>query len=149
GAQPGDPGPQLRLVRRPARLGERLGRHRRRGPRDHRRRPPPPRPLRRLTGRPEAHIGARRRAWRGEPRAEGAAGSNWNAFYWGRAAADRRGGRHTMRAAVLRNTGDETLDVSDGIEANEPGPGEVMIKIEATGVCHSDLSAMNGTIPQP
>jgi S-(hydroxymethyl)glutathione dehydrogenase/alcohol dehydrogenase len=54
-----------------------------------------------------------------------------------------------MRAAVLRNTGDETLDVTDGIEANEPGPGEVMIKIEATGVCHSDLSAMNGTIPQP
>ena len=54
-----------------------------------------------------------------------------------------------MRAAVLRNTGDETLDVVDDVEVNEPGPGEVTIKIEATGVCHSDLSAMTGVIPQP
>ncbi len=54
-----------------------------------------------------------------------------------------------MRAAVLRHTGDEKLDVADGIEAIAPGPGEVTIKIEATGVCHSDLSAMTGLIPQP
>src|SRR3954470_15170232 len=52
-----------------------------------------------------------------------------------------------MRAAVLRNTGDETLDVVDDMEVADPGPGEVTIKIEATGVCHSDLSGMNGTIP--
>src|SRR3954468_24106730 len=77
--------------------------------------------------------------------------------------SDRQQGDSHMRAAGLRNTGDETLDVTDGIEANEPGPGEVMIKIDGTepgpggvmirsgpaGVCHSDLSAMNGTIPQP
>jgi S-(hydroxymethyl)glutathione dehydrogenase / alcohol dehydrogenase len=54
-----------------------------------------------------------------------------------------------MRAAVLRNTGDETLDVVDDMEVTDPGPGEVTIKIEATGVCHSDLSAMTGVIPQP
>jgi S-(hydroxymethyl)glutathione dehydrogenase/alcohol dehydrogenase len=54
-----------------------------------------------------------------------------------------------MRAAVLRNTGDEKLEVVDTIEANEPAEGEVTIKIEATGVCHSDLSAMSGVIPQP
>jgi S-(hydroxymethyl)glutathione dehydrogenase / alcohol dehydrogenase len=54
-----------------------------------------------------------------------------------------------MRAAVLRNTGDTELDVTDGIEANPPAAGEVTIKIEATGVCHSDLSAMSGIIPQP
>ena len=55
-----------------------------------------------------------------------------------------------MRAAVLRNTGDTELDVTDGIEANRlRRPGEVTIKIEATGVCHSDLSAMSGIIPQP
>ena len=54
-----------------------------------------------------------------------------------------------MRAAVLRNTGDEKLDVTDGIEVLDPGPGEVTIKIEATGVCHSDLSGMTGLIPQP
>ena len=28
-----------------------------------------------------------------------------------------------------------------------PGPGEVTVKIEATGVCHSDLSGMTGTHP--
>src|ERR1700709_1946850 len=54
-----------------------------------------------------------------------------------------------MRAAVLRNTGDEKLDVTDGIEVLDPRPGAVTIKIEATGVCHSDLSAMTGVIPQP
>src|SRR5687767_52556 len=52
-----------------------------------------------------------------------------------------------MKAAVLRNVGDETLDVVDDMEVTDPGPGEVTIKIEATGVCHSDLSGMNGTIP--
>jgi len=54
-----------------------------------------------------------------------------------------------MRAAVLRNTGDEMLDVVDDVEVSPPGAGEVKIKIEATGVCHSDLSGMTGTIPQP
>ena len=29
------------------------------------------------------------------------------------------------------------------------GPGEVKVRITHSGVCHSDLSAMNGTIPQP
>ena len=54
-----------------------------------------------------------------------------------------------MRAAVLRNIGDEVLEVRDDIEVTDPGPGQVKVKIEATGVCHSDLSVMNGTIPQP
>lgn len=54
-----------------------------------------------------------------------------------------------MRAAVLRQVGDETLDVVDDAEVVGPGKGEVRIKIEAAGLCHSDLSAMNGTIPQP
>ena len=54
-----------------------------------------------------------------------------------------------MRGAVLRQTGDEGLDVVDNLEIADPGPGQVRIKIEATGVCHSDLSGMNGTIPQP
>ncbi|MCU1454363.1 MAG: Alcohol dehydrogenase GroES domain protein [Acidimicrobiales bacterium] len=54
-----------------------------------------------------------------------------------------------MRAAVLFNIGDEKLEVVDDIEVLPPGPGEVTIKIEATGVCHSDLHAMNGGLPQP
>ncbi len=54
-----------------------------------------------------------------------------------------------MRGALLRNPGDDTLEVVENLEIGEPGPGEVKVKIEATGVCHSDLSVMNGTIPQP
>ena len=54
-----------------------------------------------------------------------------------------------MRGALMRNAGDETLEVVDGLEIGEPGPGQVKVKIVATGVCHSDLSVLNGTIPQP
>lgn len=54
-----------------------------------------------------------------------------------------------MRAAVLRNTGDDKLDVLDSVSLVDTGPGHVRVAIKATGVCHSDLSAMNGTIPQP
>jgi S-(hydroxymethyl)glutathione dehydrogenase/alcohol dehydrogenase len=54
-----------------------------------------------------------------------------------------------MRAAVLRNTGDEKLEIRDDIELGPVGPGEVKVRIHATGVCHSDVSGMNGTIPQP
>lgn len=54
-----------------------------------------------------------------------------------------------MRAAVLRQTGDTDLDVVDTIEAIEPGPDDVLVKITHTGICHSDVSAMDGTIPQP
>jgi S-(hydroxymethyl)glutathione dehydrogenase / alcohol dehydrogenase len=54
-----------------------------------------------------------------------------------------------MRAAVLRNTGDDKLEIRDDIELGPVSPGEVKVKIHATGVCHSDVSGMNGTIPQP
>lgn len=54
-----------------------------------------------------------------------------------------------MRAAVLRNTGDDKLELRDDIELVDLAPTQVKVKIEATGVCHSDVSAMSGTIPQP
>jgi S-(hydroxymethyl)glutathione dehydrogenase/alcohol dehydrogenase len=54
-----------------------------------------------------------------------------------------------MRAAVWHQVGDEHFDVVEDVEAIGPAKGEVRIKIEAAGLCHSDLSAMNGTIPQP
>jgi S-(hydroxymethyl)glutathione dehydrogenase/alcohol dehydrogenase len=54
-----------------------------------------------------------------------------------------------MRAAVLQETGQDKLEVRDDVVANGPGPGEVRVKIRATGVCHSDLSAMTGVLPQP
>src|SRR4029453_9442959 len=31
----------------------------------------------------------------------------------------------------------------------DPGPGGVVVEIGASGVCHSDLSATNGTLPLP
>jgi S-(hydroxymethyl)glutathione dehydrogenase / alcohol dehydrogenase len=52
-----------------------------------------------------------------------------------------------MKAAVLHNVGDEKLDVRDDVTTTPVGAGKVRIRIKATGVCHSDLSAMNGTIP--
>ncbi len=54
-----------------------------------------------------------------------------------------------MRAAVFNEVGKEVVDVYDDVEVADPGPGEVKVKIHAAGVCHSDLSAMNGTLPQP
>ncbi|KAA0234018.1 MAG: NDMA-dependent alcohol dehydrogenase [Acidimicrobiales bacterium] len=54
-----------------------------------------------------------------------------------------------MRAALMRNVGDDKLEVVDDITVADPGPGEVKVKIECTGVCHSDLSGLRGVIPQP
>jgi S-(hydroxymethyl)glutathione dehydrogenase/alcohol dehydrogenase len=54
-----------------------------------------------------------------------------------------------MRAAVLRNTGDDKLEIRDDVETGPVGPGQVKVDIKATGVCHSDVSAMSGIIPQP
>ena len=39
--------------------------------------------------------------------------------------------------------------VVETIEVESPKRGEVMVQIAACGVCHSDLSATNGTIPLP
>jgi S-(hydroxymethyl)glutathione dehydrogenase/alcohol dehydrogenase len=56
-----------------------------------------------------------------------------------------------MRAAVLRRVGDHQLDMVDNAELIPTGAGQVRVAIRATGVCHSDLSAMSGTfgIPTP
>jgi S-(hydroxymethyl)glutathione dehydrogenase/alcohol dehydrogenase len=52
-----------------------------------------------------------------------------------------------MRAAVLRQVGDDKIDIVDTVEVEDTGPGMVRVAIKATGVCHSDLSVINGTIP--
>ncbi|MFD5426563.1 Zn-dependent alcohol dehydrogenase [Streptomyces sp. NPDC127084] len=54
-----------------------------------------------------------------------------------------------MRAAVLHEIGQDKLEVLDDIETVGFGPGKVKIRIRATGLCHSDISAMNGVLPQP
>ncbi|MFE3946422.1 Zn-dependent alcohol dehydrogenase [Streptomyces sp. NPDC059118] len=54
-----------------------------------------------------------------------------------------------MRAAVLHEIGQDKLEVLDDVEAVGFGPGKVRLRIRATGLCHSDISAMNGVLPQP
>src|SRR5271167_4923752 len=51
-----------------------------------------------------------------------------------------------MRGIVYTGEG---VEVSDELEVRGPGPNEVQVRIQAAGVCHSDLSVINGTIPFP
>ncbi|MFF7215673.1 Zn-dependent alcohol dehydrogenase [Streptomyces sp. NPDC008238] len=39
--------------------------------------------------------------------------------------------------------------VVDDLEVRDPGPGEVLVRIRAAGLCHSDLSVVDGVIPFP
>jgi len=43
----------------------------------------------------------------------------------------------------------EGVEVTNELEVREPGPNEVRIQMVAAGVCHSDLSVIDGTIPFP
>jgi len=44
----------------------------------------------------------------------------------------------------------QTCPVSvETVELDGPGPGEVLVKIAAAGLCHSDLSIVNGDRPRP
>ncbi|MFD1721609.1 zinc-binding dehydrogenase [Amnibacterium endophyticum] len=51
----------------------------------------------------------------------------------------------TIRAAVLRAVG-EPLAVEE-LQLDPPGPGEIRVRIEAAGVCHSDLHYLSGDLP--
>jgi S-(hydroxymethyl)glutathione dehydrogenase / alcohol dehydrogenase len=50
-----------------------------------------------------------------------------------------------MRGAVLTEVG-KPLEIRDDLELRAPGPGEVLVALRASGVCHSDLSLQNGTL---
>jgi S-(hydroxymethyl)glutathione dehydrogenase/alcohol dehydrogenase len=52
-----------------------------------------------------------------------------------------------VRAAVLRAPG-TPLQIEE-LACRAPGPHDVVVRIAASGVCHSDLSIQNGTIPHP
>jgi Zn-dependent alcohol dehydrogenase len=61
----------------------------------------------------------------------------------------------TVRAAVLLEVGRPgpyasslPIEVQE-LELDPPGPGEVLIRVGATGLCHSDLSVVNGSRPRP
>ena len=51
----------------------------------------------------------------------------------------------TMKAAVVRAFGQPL--VIDEVPVPRPGPGEVLVKIAACGVCHTDLHAAEGDWP--
>ncbi len=51
----------------------------------------------------------------------------------------------TMRAAVVRSFG-QPLTI-EKMPVPRPGPGEVLVKVEASGVCHTDLHASRGDWP--
>ncbi|MFH9006708.1 Zn-dependent alcohol dehydrogenase [Streptomyces afghaniensis] len=51
-----------------------------------------------------------------------------------------------MRGVIF--DGKQARVVTD-LEVREPGPGEVRVAISAAGLCHSDLSVVDGTIPFP
>jgi alcohol dehydrogenase len=60
-----------------------------------------------------------------------------------------------IKAAVLEQLGLPTpyaqsrpLEVQE-VELEGPGPGEALIRIVAAGLCHSDLSVINGDRPRP
>jgi len=60
-----------------------------------------------------------------------------------------------IKAAVLREIGrpppyeqSQPLTLED-VELDPPGPGEVLVRIRAAGLCHSDLSVIDGNRPRP
>jgi len=52
-----------------------------------------------------------------------------------------------MRGIVF--VGDGKAEVTDGLDVRNPGPTEVAVRIVNAGVCHSDISVIDGTIPWP
>lgn len=60
-----------------------------------------------------------------------------------------------MRACVLREIGAEmpyakSLPLAiEEVELDPPGPDELLVRIVGAGLCHSDLSVINGSRPRP
>ena len=60
-----------------------------------------------------------------------------------------------IKAAILQRMGvappyAQTAPLAiQTVELDPPGPGEVLVKIAAAGLCHSDLSVINGDRPRP
>ncbi len=52
-----------------------------------------------------------------------------------------------MKAAVMRAP-NAPLEIED-VELDDPGPGEVLVRTVASGICHSDLTVIEGGLPVP
>jgi Zn-dependent alcohol dehydrogenase len=51
-----------------------------------------------------------------------------------------------MRGVIYQGDGAEVVD---DITMDGPGPGDVVVSLKAAGLCHSDVSVLDGTIPFP
>ena len=51
----------------------------------------------------------------------------------------------TMKAAVIREFG--SLLKIEEVEVKRPGRNEILVKVIASGVCHTDLHAVEGDWP--
>ena len=52
-----------------------------------------------------------------------------------------------MKAALLEAAG-KPLVICD-VDLEDPKPGQVRVKIAHCGICHSDWSVVNGSVPRP
>ena len=52
-----------------------------------------------------------------------------------------------MRGIVY--VGDGKAELTDELTVRDPGPGEVLVRLVASGLCHTDISVLDGTIPWP
>lgn len=52
-----------------------------------------------------------------------------------------------MRVALVRTAGQERAEVRDDANVRPLTPTDVRVQIKVSGVCHSDLSAMQGVLP--
>src|SRR5215831_7774733 len=52
-----------------------------------------------------------------------------------------------MRASVLRRVGDPLL--VEKLRRPQPKSGEVLVRVSACGICHTDLHVMKGEVPFP
>ena len=53
-----------------------------------------------------------------------------------------------MKAAVLETQG-EPLAIREDVEIEDPRAGQVRVRIASGGICHSDLSVIDGSFPAP
>ena len=51
-----------------------------------------------------------------------------------------------MRAALLTEAG-KPLEIVDDVEIRDPRAGEVLVRVKNCGICHSDLSVVDGAFP--
>ena len=51
-----------------------------------------------------------------------------------------------MRAALLENSG-QPLSIVDDVDIRDPRPGEVKVRVKNCGICHSDLTVVDGAVP--